>query len=108
VAGDALGRQGDGSERILDLVSDALGNLFPGKLTLSTEKLGHVFDDEYISGEAMREFKAGACYGETDGAPSPGQFEFSGCSAHSLSAPDDASKLVGRVRRQKSVDTETV
>ena len=49
VALDELGVERDGRERILDLVSDAACDLFPGRLFLRAEKLGDIFKDEDVA-----------------------------------------------------------
>ena len=45
-APEALGRQLDGGERVLDLVGDALGDLPPGRDTLGLQELGEVVEDD--------------------------------------------------------------
>ena len=44
-----LGVEGDGCERVLDLVSDAARDLFPGGLLLRAEEFGDVFEDEDVA-----------------------------------------------------------
>ena len=46
---DLLGGEGDGRERVLDLVGDAAGDFFPGGLLLRAEELGGVFEDEDVA-----------------------------------------------------------
>src|SRR5690606_12743798 len=45
----ALGRELDGSQGVLDLVRDAPGDLAPGHLALSLDEMGHVVDDDDYS-----------------------------------------------------------
>ena len=49
MAVDLLGGERDGGERILDLVGDAAGDLFPGGLLLRAEEFGGVFEDEDVA-----------------------------------------------------------
>ena len=49
MAANLFGAEADGSERVLDLVGDAAGDLFPGGLLLCAEQLGGVFEDEDVA-----------------------------------------------------------
>ena len=46
MAGDALGAEGDGRERVLDLVRHLLCNFLPRQLPLRAKELRGVFDDQ--------------------------------------------------------------
>ena len=64
VAADVLGGEGDGRERVPNLVRDALRDFFPGGLALRAEEVGDVFEDE---DEAAALTVVGIEGGERDG-----------------------------------------
>ncbi len=66
MAMDLLGGEGDGRERIFDLVGDAAGDLFPGGLLLRAEEFGGVFEDEDVAVVLVR-FELASAFEQSDG-----------------------------------------
>ena len=101
---DALGRERDGRQRILDFVGYALRHFFPRELTLSAEKFRSVFDDEDRAGPAVRQFESRAGDGEMHIAAVEMKFDFGGSCAHALAATNHSGEFIHRIRRQEDIE----
>ena len=93
VALDELGVEGDGRERVLDLVSDAARDLFPGGLFLRAEELGDVFEDEDVAEMLVCfvrvAFEEGDGGGDLQRAGGRGHLHLVGGGAHAVGAAEE-------------------
>ena len=100
VAMDVLGGEGDGGERVLDLVRDAAGDLAPGGLLLCAEQLGGVLQHQdvavVVAVGSHRLFPAGRRWPAEHGAAAAGagsrhrHLHLAGGRAHTMAAAQQA------------------
>ena len=102
---DALGAEGNGSERVLDLVRHLLCNFFPRQLPLRAKELRSVFDDQDRACLlAASEIEPRAGDGQVQGAAVHLNFNLSRRRAHTIGAADHSGQLFGALGSQQRLE----
>jgi hypothetical protein len=104
MAADALGREGDRGQRILDLVGHALRHFLPGQLPLRAQQIRGVLDHQHGSRLAMSQLKARAGDGQMQDAASDMKLHLREGRSHAAAAAHDVSHIRGRVGGKQRFD----